>query len=166
MRSSDLVAASIAALVLLGAPRHALATPNFPGVIARELKLPGPPDCTLCHSGGQTRRGTVTTPFGTSMRSRGLVAYDEASLVKALAALTAEKKDSDQDGTPDIEELKAGTDPNAGGGPGETLPPPEYGCAIHPAGRESPFAMIFGAIALSSLVVRRRRATCNDRRRR
>ncbi len=47
--------------------------------------------------------------------------YDEAALRLALDALTAERKDSDDDGTPDIDELRAGDDPNSGaGGPAVT----------------------------------------------
>ncbi len=63
------------------------------------------------------------------MRARGLVAYDTNSLATALTALTAEKKDSDEDGTPDIAELMAGTDPNTGAGDA-AVAAPEYGCAV------------------------------------
>ena len=49
------------------------------------------------------------------MRARGLVAQNLGSLDTALDALAAENTDSDGDGVPDIDELKAGTDPNVGG---------------------------------------------------
>ncbi|MBK8213428.1 MAG: hypothetical protein IPK71_06700 [Myxococcales bacterium] len=116
--------------------RPASATPSFPGAIRGHLGLGEPPPCALCHAGGQTGRGTVTTPFGATMRSRGLVAYDESTLRTALDALAAEKKDSDHDGVPDVAELTSGADPNAAGGDGgvagEAPPVPEYGCAAAP----------------------------------
>ncbi len=159
MRSSDILAGALVALVL-GLPSLAQATPNFPPTIARELQLEADPQCSLCHAGGETRRGTVTTPFGATMRSRGLQAYAEPSLVTALQAITAEKKDSDGDGSPDVEELKAGSDPNLAAG--KELPdPPEYGCsssgAHRPAGNAA-FAAVC-ALAMLGCFVRRRART-------
>jgi len=114
----------LAVTVLAAGLAHASST--YPGEVRAHLGLPYTPDCSLCHANGQTGFGTVTTPFGTSMRARGLVAQNIASLDTALDALTAEHTDSDGDGVGDIDELKAGTDPNlAGGG---SFPPPTYGC--------------------------------------
>lgn len=153
-----LVALPFVALVLASGG-EAAATPKFPSVIQRELKLAGEPACALCHSGGETRRGTVTTPFGATMRSRGLVAYSEPSLVTALQAITAEKKDSDGDGTPDVAELQAGSDPNLAAG--EDLPdPPEYGCATTRAGddaRYAEFSALFVIVAFAMSTLRRAR---------
>lgn len=105
------------------------ATPNFPAVVESELNLVARPGCELCHSGGVTGRGTVNTPFGKSMRDRGLSASNEASLKTAIAALTAEKTDSDGDGKGDIDELKADEDPNvSSAGGGTPVEAPEYGC--------------------------------------
>lgn len=165
MRSSKRLIAAFASLfAVLVAPDVARATPLFPAAIARELTLPQEPPCATCHAGGVTRRGTVTTPFGTTMRSRGLQAYDEASLKLALAALTAEKKDSDEDGTPDIEELKAGGDPNVAAG--DSLPPPEYGCAASGADATSPIFALFVVIGVACARARRRHSTrpaiCNE----
>lgn len=131
MRSSDLLLRATRTLGLsataLLVPALAQATPSFPDTIARELQLAAPPPCSICHAGGDTRRGTVTTPFGTTMRARGLVAYSDASVATALKALDAERKDSDRDGVSDVDELRAGTDPNLVSG--EALPdPPVYGC--------------------------------------
>lgn len=111
---------------LTAVPGVARATPNFPAAVASRLGLASQPDCTLCHV-GQPARGTVTTPFGTTLRSRGAKAYDEASVNTALDALAAEQKDSDGDGASDIAELKAGEDPNLGAG--ESAVVPAYGCA-------------------------------------
>lgn len=118
---------AIAALTV-AAGRTAGATPNFPPRLATELELTAAPACALCHE-GPTQKGTVITPFGTSMRGRGLVAYDEASLVTALMALEGEGTDSDGDGVGDIEELQQGADPNLVEG-GEAPIVPEYGCSV------------------------------------
>jgi uncharacterized protein (TIGR03382 family) len=159
-------------MLCLLAPASSRATPNFPGAIQRELQLARAPDCSLCHVGPQ-QVGTVNTPFGRSMRSRGLVFYDEASLRRALSALRAERIDSDGDGTPDIDELVAGGDPNApsggggggepgdggtggggGGGGQEPVPPaPTYGCGA--AGSAGTFLLL--ALLLPVLLRRRRR---------
>jgi hypothetical protein len=109
------------------------ATPSFPGVIQQHLGTKAAPECKVCHKGGVTGSGTVTTPFGNSMRARGLVKNDEGSLKTALDALRAEKTDSNKDGRGDIDALIAGVDPNvagsADGGPGaEPFPDAEYGC--------------------------------------
>lgn len=153
--------ALLATVAMLLAPREALATPAFPGVIARELELAAPPACDLCHAGGVTRRGTVTTPFGTTMRSRGLVAYDERSLATALKAISAENKDSDEDGTPDVQELKEGLNPNLA--TGEDFPPPEYGCAVRSSrdSRSGAFALVLIGLCAGA---RRRSRTRRARR--
>ncbi|MBP9112303.1 MAG: hypothetical protein KBF88_05810 [Polyangiaceae bacterium] len=137
---------------------NVFATPTFPGVIQSELGLAERPDCELCHSGGVTGRGTVNTPFGKSLRDRGLSAGNQSSLKTAIAALTAEKTDSDADGKGDIEELKTDADPNvsSAGGGGTPVEAPEYGCigrvgAASNASRGLAFLMLgFG------LVLRRR----------
>ena len=145
-------------LVLLGATA-ARATPTFPGVIRSELGLSSTPQCAVCHQ-GQTAVGTVTTPFGASLRARKLVFYNDASLRTALSALAAENVDSDGDGMSDTEELKADRDPNksdatSGGGgttePATGLPPePFYGCTAAPGA--APVALV-----LLGLGLRRRR---------
>jgi hypothetical protein len=156
MRSSDrrsLRRASVAAVVfatvaaVLAFSPSARATPNFPGAVKAHLQLAAEPACTLCHA-GPPGRGTVNTPFGKTMRSRGLVAYDDASLRTALDALAAENKDSDGDGVPDIRELKEGTDPNAGPGGSDDVTP-EYGCAVARtrAGRSRSSLAIWPALA-------------------
>jgi hypothetical protein len=154
-----LVRASLLGVVLLGAT-GAGATPNFPGVMSSELGLSSTPSCAVCHQGNPSV-GTVTTPFGASLRARGLVFYDVASLRTSLGALNTERVDSDGDGTPDTEELKADRDPNrsdAVGGPGEEpggedLPPePFYGCAAAPG---APVGVLLGGLWLWR---RRRRA--------
>jgi uncharacterized protein (TIGR03382 family) len=131
---------------LLASP--AWATSTFPTAIKTHLGLASEPSqsCGLCHKNNQLGIGTVTTPFGTNMRMRGLKAGDEASLATALDAMAAENVDSDGDGVTDIDELKAGTNPNVvdgptdggmgggtggGAGGGSELPPIRYGCGAN-----------------------------------
>jgi hypothetical protein len=128
------------------------ATPNFPDAVATHLGMSASPDCTLCHA-GTPGRGTVTTPFGTTLRSRGAQAYDEASLRLALDALSAEKKDSDGDGTSDIDELRAGQDPNGSGG---DVVKPEYGCTAGPRTPKSGSLAAPLLLLAATLSIRRR----------
>lgn len=128
----------------------ALASGNYPGLVAQELSVDAPA-CSLCHDGATTF-GTVTTPFGAAMLEAGLVASDEDSLVSALATLESEGTDSDGDGVGDIDELLDGTDPN---GIGDGGPGPAYGCV----GSTRPGRPLAGAALLAMLagVLLRRR---------
>ncbi len=150
-----LTSLALGGVVMLGAAR-AHATPNFPVAVQQHLQLAAAPACTLCHV-GTPARGTVVTPFGASMRGRGLVAYDEGPLRTALDALTAEKRDSDKDGVADIAELVAATDPNVapGAGGGDVLVP-EYGCASGGSARTPGIA---GALGVAALLALRRRGS-------
>jgi uncharacterized protein (TIGR03382 family) len=112
MRPKSLTAAAALVLVSVFSASSALATSNFPGAVRAKLALTYDPECSLCHSNGITGRGTVTTPFGKAMLARGLAASDETALNAALDKMAADKVDSDLDGTSDIDELKAGTNPN------------------------------------------------------
>ncbi|MBM4280574.1 MAG: hypothetical protein FJ137_07370 [Deltaproteobacteria bacterium] len=127
-------------LLLLLAPA-ALASSNYPGDLQSHLDAPAAPACTLCHQspgGGDT----VVTPFGLAMKDEGLTGFGQTALLTgALDALEAAATDSDGDGTGDVDELRAGRDPNVddgdggGGGGGDVPPPPAYGfgCAAAPA---------------------------------
>lgn len=129
----------------------ALATPNFPGVMQTELKLSNTPDCNLCHVGVQAR-GTVNTPVGSALLQRGMVAYDEGRLLAALTSLRSQAVDSDGDGTPDVEELIAGKDPNQSDENPDELPPePSFGCATGPGA--TAFWMLL--VSLGALMRRR-----------
>jgi hypothetical protein len=141
----------LATLLLLALPAHG--TPGFPAAIQRELGTAQAPACALCHAGGVTGRGTVTTPFGQALRARGLGAGDEGSLARALAALELDRIDSDGDGVVDVDELRAGTDPNRAA----DLPAVEYGCALAGAGAAGALpALILAALALALRAARRR----------
>lgn len=153
------------ALVLftaLLAASAARATPNFPPFIRASESLASEPQCTLCHL-GTPGVGTVTTPFGRAMRDRGLVPYDTSSLSAALSAMRADAVDSDRDGTTDLDELAAGTDPNVsefappgsgGGGDALQLGEPAYGCTAAGSG---PAGATFVALATLAIRAARRR---------
>lgn len=151
MRTSTLLAATATMLFAT----QALATSNFPGVIQTHLALAKQPECKVCHSGGITASGTVTTAFGTSMRGRGLKKFDEASLKTALDALKAEKTDSNKDGTTDIDALVAGADPNVSTANADTAEPVEYGCAN--VSGSSPGALFTALLVAGAVVLPRRR---------
>lgn len=113
-------------VAVLALPSLAGATSTFPTAIQAALTAKKAPDCGVCHAGGTTGRGTVTTKFGAAMMARGLVANDEASLTKALTAMETDKVDSDGDGVIDVDELRVGTDPNVAEGSGVSRL--VYGC--------------------------------------
>jgi hypothetical protein len=107
-------------LVALGGVwASARASSSYPTEIKKQLSLSYTPACSICHANGVTGYGTVTTPFGTAMRDRGLVCCNIASLDSALAALEAEN-------SPYIADLKQGLDPNNPGA--GAVPQPAYGC--------------------------------------
>lgn len=136
----------LVAAALLLAPA-ASATPNFPAVMRGELQLSYEPGCALCHNDGMTGKNTANTPFANTLRSRGLVGYDEASLKLALTAISAEKKDSDGDGVIDVDELKKGTDPSVSASAvGEE--PAEYGCSSAPTPATSANVTVAGLVVL------------------
>ena len=129
-----------------------LASPTFPVTVQNHLSLPEAPECTLCHATEAGGLGTVTRPFGVTLRARGAQAGDTASVVTALNAMAAEGTDSDGDGTGDIDELLAGTNPNGGEGP-----EPEYGCFGRiGGGRPSGLSALLAALSLVTLLLRGR----------
>jgi hypothetical protein len=123
--------------------RTSRATPNFPPGIQQDLALNYQPDCSICHTDGdQGGLGTVNAPFGKNIRERGLVAFDTGALQSALNQMESEHVDSAGDCLDDIDELKAGRNPNepdppgvcddAGAQPITETPQPEtlsYGCS-------------------------------------
>ena len=163
MRSTAIVLMCAAALGGAAWSRPAAASPTYPNLVQQHLSLSYAPPCSLCHQNGVTGYGTVTTPFGKSMRAAGLVAEDPASLNAALDQLAANNTDSDGDGVPDIQELVAGTDPN---GPGSLrssrVPDPAYGCGatMAPTGPSRGAGLAFSGLLLAVLagVPLRRRA--------
>jgi hypothetical protein len=134
------------------APRVHAREPLSPEVAA-QLSLSYVPACTLCHSAG-AEGGPADTPFATAMRARGLSASAD-SVAPALDRLRRDGVDSDGDGTGDIDEIIAATDPNADGG----------GCACAAAGAADATSLYAPALMLLSLASRRRAAHARARTR-
>lgn len=97
------------------------------------LNLAEEPSCTLCHESTVGGDGTATRPFGETVRSFGAIGDDDVgSLLYALELMDDYDIDSDEDGVHDLDELRAGYDPNnAMNHP--ALPPPELGEGGDPA---------------------------------
>ena len=139
------------------------ASDTFPEEIRAQLQLPAAPPCTLCHSSDEGGLDTVVTPFGVTLARLGLVATDENSLLAALQAAESQTVDSDFDGVADLDELRAGGDPNDG----VDLPTPMTGCAL----RSIPIPMrsvlqdcaILSLTALVLAWTRRRQSRTNTR---
>jgi len=115
-------------LLLALAASPAFASDTYPPYIANKYGIdPIPEQCSLCHTGGITGKGTVNTPFGKTARAHGLTDSNEMLLGTVLDAMDAEHTDSDGDGVSDIDELKAGTDPNLSGDE-QPVPTLRFGC--------------------------------------
>jgi hypothetical protein len=170
---------SVMAALLAGS---AWASSGYPGGVQSKLGLSGLPqaNCQLCHQspgGGDT----VSRVFGIAMKARGLTGGGNVTALNAaLDALEAAGTDSDNDGTGDVAELRAGRNPNVRdappvtdggmggsdggmGGTGGTTgvggtvpmepPPLRYGCGAEVV----PGAIAVG-LALSAWARRRRRS--------
>ena len=146
----------LVALGCLGWATQARAKEEFPAVIAGDLSLPYQVPCSICHIKGNTGSATPITPFALSMRSRGLTG-ETGTLATALSKLESDSVDSDGDGTSDVAELRAGTDPNSSANASIIdEPAPGYGCGgTAPQGRSAPGAA--AALTLGWLLLRRRR---------
>jgi|GEM_PF-1228081 len=158
-RVARVAGAAIALGLAVLCSRSAAASPSFLSVLSSEAQAKT--DCTVCHSTPSGGFGTATTPFAAYLRSRGLVAASDASLITALKAARAERHDSDSDGALDVDELAKGTDPNVAdqaGGATSPLSPPAYGCGARIAPHSAaPWPAGVGLAALTTVVARRLR---------
>lgn len=150
-----LTAAILTNVVLLSAP--ALASPAYPEALQEATGAPCAPPCVMCHRDSNGGYATVVTPFGKAMIGAGLVAADTDTLKAALKELETNAIDSDGDGTPDVAEIGAGSDPNTQGD--RSFCGPTYGCGAHveAGGHADGWAALVTLIALAALALGTRR---------
>lgn len=170
--------------LLLGSARPAAAEPEFPGVIAAHLGTDCTPQCVLCHTvpeGGarnlkkpSVKMPTGTTGYGLFLANienvggdipniDGLPAMLDALEKQPCSADTMSPCDSDGDGTSDIDELRAGTDPDQKGGL-SSCDQPKYGCGAsmltplpHTSDATDRAAAALGLLAVGLVFARRLR---------
>lgn len=131
----------------------ARASEPFPAYLAEKYEMPCVPGCTLCHLtdlGGATnfRDGFVVDLLAVARDSGNTIeAGVPQSMDPVLALIESMKMDKDMDTVPDIDELRAGTDP---GGSALLCDVPKYGCGASVA---PSYPTRFGALALAASVM-------------
>jgi hypothetical protein len=148
------VAAALAGGVTLALP--AAASEPFPAYIAEKYEMPCVPACTLCHLtnlGGATSfrvpgLGFTLLTIANDVTGATIESGVPESMDPNFAAMAAMGTDTDMDGTPDLDELKLGTDP--GGSSTPVCDVPKYGCGASVA---STAPTRFGALALAASVM-------------
>jgi hypothetical protein len=163
-RSNLLPCCALAGLLLAIFARPASASTTFPGALRSKLglaQIAGPgPGCQLCHQNDVGGLKTATKPLARSLLKAGAMGGSVPSLLAALDLIESQNTDSDHDGTADIAELQAGTDPNvaeAGTPTGEDIPLPETGCAFaRPTTIPGAWAPFIAALLLLARRSRRR----------
>lgn len=168
MRSSILTAVIVpAAALLIGVPRVAAASQDFPAEVQKQVpSLPCVPQCTLCHN-QIPGLPPANKPFALKLKAASpIVQRDTASVATALQKLKAagSASDADMDGKSDWDELAAGDDPNSSDATSSLCSSsPMYGCGATIArtpsggGLDPAGALIAALAALGGLFVLRRK---------
>jgi hypothetical protein len=156
------VVAALLAGAVVAASSGALASMTYPEALRSELGLEEiagtPPGCQLCHRDDVGGLKTATKPFARSLLTAGASGANVPGLLSALHRLEKEATDSDSDGVGDIDELRAGSDPNVPSADSgvvlEDIPLPETGCSLGRGDR--PAAASVGVLILAALALLRR----------
>jgi hypothetical protein len=147
-------------VTLLVAPA-ARASDAFPEAMAEHLRVDDEevvvPSCVVCHDDLEGGLGTVTKPFGIAMRAQGTEFGDVDVMLDALDALDRSHSDVDRDETPDVDELRQGTDPND---EHDFTPRYGFGCAQTPTTPADGLLVVVVVAALRTLRSRRRTRCC------
>ena len=145
-----------ASVALLALP--ARATPEYPVVLDNffDTDCPQLTRCLICHTSARGGQATAVQPFAQTLKMYGLNRGRDGQLLQNALMRLPDLTDSDEDGTPDKEELLVCGNPSGedlGGGP-------EYGCdgarlAPKHAGEDVPLGL-FALLAAAAIVQRRR----------
>ncbi|HEX9619555.1 MAG TPA: hypothetical protein VF989_05445 [Polyangiaceae bacterium] len=148
----------ISALTVVG---NARASETFPQAVQEHLDLACAPQCTLCHTTPAGGPGMIDKLFGGAIFGQGARAKMPETIPPALDTLKANGSDVDMDGVTDIDELRAGMNPN----PGDTeLCLITYGCGARIASGNASRPAVNGwgalaaALAAIALALRLRKA--------
>lgn len=140
-------------LTLLSLLSLAHASGNYPAEVATFAEMSCTPTCLLCHTTASGGSGTANQVFALALKDRGLTGDGDAdALTTALAALEADASDIDDDGTTDVEALRAGLNPNDGSAfcGSDVVEAPTYGCFQH-ARAGTGLGIVAGAVAVAFL---------------
>ena len=138
---------------------EARATPDYPLVLDATFgtSCPNPNTrCVICHTSARGGQATAVRAFAETLGDYGLNRGRDPGLLQAALAQLPPATDSDDDGSPDIEELMTCGNPS-----GENLGAgPEYGCdgaRLAPAPITGDGASALAALLVAFALIRRRR---------
>jgi hypothetical protein len=135
-------------------PSRVYALEDYAAAIADELDLDLKPHCSFCHARKDDYRAT-DTPFGDALKARGFsMRFGPRSLITALRTLDERNVDTDDDGVTDVDELRAGANPND---PTDAGMPPPQGCSVGPRPASWPASWPSSWVVAAALLLKLRR---------